>query len=237
MIQDDIKCLIQALNTDFFGVSDITTAHDAILEQGGAAIAGFPRAISIGIPLMHAIVDQLPDRIANPASAMNYSLHGYTVVNQRLDHIASQVGNVLQRAGYRALPIPSSQTVDKQRQRGAFSHKLAAHLAGLGWIGRNCLLITPEMGPRVRWATVLTDAPLTPTGTAMDQRCGHCRQCVDACPAHAFTGEPYRDGEPREARFDFHKCMAYFDEMAATIGEGICGMCLYVCPYGRKSAV
>lgn len=235
MLQDEIEHLTQALNADFFGVSDMTSAHEAILEQGGAVVAGFPRAISIGIALMHAIVDQLPERIANPVGVMNYEHHAYLVVNRRLDHVASRVSSVLQQSGHRVLPIPASQTVDTMHQRSAFSHKLAAHLAGLGWIGRNCLLITPEVGPRVRWATVLTDAPLTPTGTSMGQRCGSCRQCVDACPAQAFTGEPYRDGDPREARFDFHKCQAYFDEMSATIGVGVCGMCLYSCPHGRKA--
>ena len=233
--QEKVQNLVETLNADFFGVSDLAPAYDAILEQGGPAIAKFPYAISIGIALMHAVVDQLPQRLTEPASAMNYRYHGYTLVNQRLDHIASRVSSVLQQAGYRALPIPASQTVDEARQRGAFSHKLAAHLAGLGWIGRNCLLITPEVGPRVRWATVLTDAPLTPTGMPMDQRCGNCHQCVDICPVQAFTGEPYRDGEPREVRFDVHKCEAYFDHMA-DIGVNVCGMCLYVCPYGKSAS-
>lgn len=235
MLQDEIKHLIQSENADFFGVSDLSSAHDAILEQGGPVISGFPRAISIGVALMHTIVDRLPDRITDPTGVRNYEHHAYAIVNRRLDHIAARVSSVLQQAGHRAMPIPASMIVDTGNQRSEFSHKLAAHLAGLGWIGRNCLLITPEVGPRARWATILTDAPLTPTGTPIDQRCGSCRQCVDACPAQAFTGEPYRDGEPREARFDFHKCQAYFDEMSTTIGVGVCGMCLYACPYGRKA--
>ena len=45
---------------------------------------------------------------------------------------------------------------------GHLSHKLVAHLAGLGRIGRSCLLLTPGAGPRVRLATVLTNAPLDP---------------------------------------------------------------------------
>ncbi|MCK9565162.1 MAG: hypothetical protein M0Q43_03825 [Methanothrix sp.] len=69
-----------------------------------------------------------------------------------------------------------------ERVAVVFSHKLAAHMAGLGWIGKSCLLITPEAGPRVRWASVLTDAPMKATGYAMAERCGECRKCVDVCP-------------------------------------------------------
>jgi epoxyqueuosine reductase QueG len=122
-------------------------------------IAEFSRAISIGIALLHSIVDQLPQR-ADPAVAMNYKHHAYDLVNQRLDHITSRLSSLLQSEGCRALPVPASQTVDDERLCDVFSHKMAAHLAGLGWIGKNCMLITPEVGPRVRWATVLTDAEL-----------------------------------------------------------------------------
>jgi len=228
-----LRELAEAMGTDFFGVADLSPAHEAILAQGGPVIAGFPRAVSIGIGLLHAIVDQLPQR-GQRAVAMNYRYHAYDLVNQRLDHIASRLSGVLQREGYQALPVPASQTVDEERLCGAFSHKMGAHLAGLGWIGKNCLLITPEVGPRVRWATVLTDAPLEVTGSPMDERCGGCQQCVDICPPQAFTGRPFRADEPREARFAAHKCDAYFDALTEAGRVPVCGMCLYICPWGRQ---
>ena len=225
--------LAEALGADFFGVADLSPAHEAILAQGGPVIAGFPQAISIGLALLHPIVDQLPHR-ADRAVAMNYRHHGYDLVNQRLDHIASRLSSVLQREGHRALPVPASQTVDEEQLCGVFSHKTAAHLAGLGWIGKSCLLVTPEVGPRVRWATVLTDAPLKVTGEPTDERCGTCGQCVEICPPGAFTGQPFREGEPREVRFAADQCNRYFAKMEETTGLPVCGMCLYVCPYGRK---
>jgi len=90
---------------------------------------------------------------------------------------------------------------------------MSAHLAGLGWIGKNCLLVTPEEGPRVRWTTVLTDAPLQVTGKPMEERCGDCEACIAICPVKAFTGEPFRENESREARFDAGKCNRYFAQM------------------------
>jgi epoxyqueuosine reductase QueG len=217
---------------DFLGVADLSSAREAILAQGGPAVADFPRAISIGLALFHPIVDQLPRR-ADRAMALTYKHHCYDLVNQRLDHLASRLSGALQGEGYRAMPVPASQTVDTERLCGLFSHKMAARLAGLGWIGKSCLLVTAEVGPRVRWATVLTDAPLEVTGQPVDERCGTCQQCVEICPVGAFTGQPFRAGEPREVRYAAHKCEQYFAEMEETAGVAVCGLCLYVCPHGR----
>jgi len=229
----ELKDLAEGEGVDFFGVADLSLAHDAILAQGGETVAAFPKAISIGIALFDAIVDQLPQR-AEPAVSMTYRRHAYDVVNQRLDFAASRLGSALQAQGHRAFPVPASQKVDDERLCGVFSHKLAAHLAGLGWIGKSCMLITPEVGPRVRWATVLTDAPLAVSGKPMPQACGECRECVDICPVNAYTGQAFRPEDPREVRFDAHKCRRYFVELEETTGLDVCGLCLYVCPNGRN---
>ncbi len=220
---------------DFFGVADLSPARDAILAQGGPALAAYPWGISLGIALLHTIVDQLPNR-AERAVAISYRQHSYDVINQRLDLLTSNLSSLLQREGHRALPVPAAKRVDDERLCAAFSHKLTAHLAGLGWIGKSCLLVTPQVGPRVRWATVLTDAPLQATaGQPMEERCGACQQCVDICPVQAFTGRPFRAHEPRESRYDAGRCNRYFAGMKATDPEtAVCGLCLYVCPYGRQ---
>ncbi|MFO7919059.1 MAG: 4Fe-4S dicluster domain-containing protein [Anaerolineae bacterium] len=230
----ELRQLAEVEGADFFGVADLSPAREAIREQGGAVVAGFPHAISVGIRLLDAIVDQLPNRAEEPFVAMNYRYHAYDLVNERLDLITSRLSTMLQDAGYEALPIAASQTVDGERLLGAFSNKLAAHLAGLGWIGKSCLLVTPEAGPRARWATVLTDAPLEPTGKPMEQRCGDCQECVDICPQGAFSGRPFHPEEPRGMRFDVHKCRAYFNALQEAGQPPVCGMCLYVCPHGRK---
>lgn len=229
----ELRGLAEGEGVDFYGVADLSLAHDAVLAQGGQTVAAFPKAISIGIALFDAIVDQLPQR-AEPAVSLTYRQHAYDVVNQRLDHTASRLSSALQTQGHRAFPVPASQRVDDERLCGIFSHKLAAHLAGLGWIGRSCMLITPEVGPRVRWATVLTDAPLAVTGIPMPPACGECRECVDICPVGAFTGQLFRPEDPREVRFDAHKCQRYFEDLEETTGLNVCGLCLYVCPNGRN---
>jgi epoxyqueuosine reductase QueG len=221
---------------EFLGVADLTIAEQFIREQGGVTVADFPKAVSIGIALPDTIVDQLPNR-ADPAVAANYRSHAGEVINERLNIVASQVAGVLQGQGYRALPIPASATTDEEGLCGVFPHKLAAHLAGLGWIGKSCLLVTPQMGPRVRWISVLTDAPLPATGGPTEEKCGSCMDCVDICPAQAFTGRRFLAEEPRSARYDAAKCSEYYGELAKNGGSDVCGLCVYICPFGSKQAV
>ncbi len=232
-LEIEVKNMAESLGADFFGVADLSPAKESILDQGGPIVAEFSRGISIGVALPHLIVDQLPNR-DQIAVARLYRHHAYDVINMRLDHIASRIGGFLQREGHRTLPIQAAQSVDDKRNLGLVSNKLSAHLSGLGWIGKSCLLVTPENGPRVRWVTVLTEAPLSPTGQSMEVRCEDCRKCVDICPAQAFTGRQFREDEHRDLRFDTRKCSAYLEKLKEEMGIGVCGMCLYVCPHGRN---
>ena len=220
----------------YVGVADLAGVQKVVLEQGGTDVAGYPYAVSLGITLFNTIVDEL-NRRSERTVALNYKHHAYDLVNLRLDLAASLIGGIIQGEGYRALPVPASKRYDEERLTGAFSHKMGAHLAGLGWIGKSCLLVTREDGPRVRWVTVLTDAPLEPTGQPEEERCGSCTKCVDICPTKAFTGQPFREHEPREARYDARKCDKYFKAMENSGRTAVCGLCLYVCPYGKKSSV
>ena len=235
-IEEILKKHAYDLGADLFGIADLISARDAIEAQGGPEVAGYPRAISIGIVLLDSIVDQLPRR-SDRAVSVAYRHHAYDVVNDQLDSITLRLSSEIEREGYRAYPISSSQRVNDEKICAAFSHKMAAHLAGLGWIGKSCLLITPEAGPRVRFATILTDAPLEATGEPMEQRCGQCQECVKICPVSAFTGRPFAEDEPREARYDALKCQEYLKDMERKTGRAVCGMCLYICPYGRKCKV
>ena len=142
-LDGQLKDLSLHHGVDYFGVADLAQAYNAILDQGGAGIAEYPKAISVGIALPHSIVNQLPSR-AERAVAVIYRHHAYDVINERLDLLTSRLTSVLQQAGHRVFPVPATKTTDPDRLCGVFSHKLAAHLAGLGWIGKSCLLVTPR---------------------------------------------------------------------------------------------
>jgi len=233
-LQRKLERQARVMGTRLFGVADLTVAQEAIVAQGGEFLAAYPRALSVGIALSDGIVDQLP-RHKEAAVARTYDYLSYTV-NRFLDRIALRLSITLNRQGFQTLLIPASDRVDDENLQGLFSHKLAARLAGLGWIGPSCLLITPEVGPRVRWVTVLTGAPLE-VGHPLSNQCGDCQRCVEACPPQAFTGRPFDPGEPREARFDVHRCQEYRIHLQDEVtGARVCGMCVYVCPYGQKEA-
>jgi len=232
-LNTEIRSIVKLWGADFCGIADLTPAGNFISDQGGDGVANYPFAVSVGIALSHAIVDQMPNR-SQRAVSVSYQ-NQYNVTNQRLDLIANHISSLIQQQGFLAYPIPAAERSDDQRICAVFSHKLAAHLAGLGWIGKNCLLVTPEVGPRARWVSILTDAPLQAAGKPVEDRCGDCRECVDICPVSAFTGKAFKETEPREARYDAGKCARYFMKMREQKPRmDVCGLCLYACPHGRR---
>ncbi|MEM0053441.1 MAG: 4Fe-4S double cluster binding domain-containing protein [Nitrososphaeria archaeon] len=226
-----LENLAKSLGANVFGAADISSALDFVCEQGGQHLRKFSYGISIGIRLLDSIVDELHRR---DEATVFYTYRAlYNTVNARLDQIAFTLAKYIQDKGYLAYPVPASQIIDQNKLIGVISHKLVANLAGLGWIGKNCLPITPKYGPRVRLASILTNMPLY-AGTPVENRCGECNMCVQACPAKAFTGVSFRPEEPREKRFNAQLCYKYQREREAKIGDSLCGMCVYICPYGRR---
>ena len=235
-LDQQIRSQVLTMGADKVGVADLTPVKKFVTWQGGPLLESFNRAISIGIRISDAVVDSLFYR-NNVMALMTYETHVYGVVNRLLDQIASQVVRILQQADWYAFPIHASQAIQMAPHfLGAFSHKLAAHLAGLGWIGRSCMLITPEFGPRIRWATVLTDAPLNP-GIPLKNDCdSECGFCVTICPAQAFTGRLFDPKEPRELRMDANACYMHLDARKEQTGARVCGLCVAVCPHGRNTS-
>jgi epoxyqueuosine reductase QueG len=227
----NLESMAKEMGTTHFGIADLTPARERICEQGGGFLTQFPRAVSHGFALAEGIVNTLVHH-ENIAVLSTYWYYVYRIVNPRLDSISLMLAQSLDRAGFQAFVVPSSQTLDRTKLIGVFSHKLAAHLAGLGWIGKSALLITPEHGPRVRWGTVLTDAPLE-AGAPIDEMCRDCSVCVKGCPAHAFTGQAFDQPRPRSEIFAAEACHAYLNKREQTLHRA-CGMCVYICPFGRN---
>ncbi|MBN1779727.1 epoxyqueuosine reductase [bacterium] len=218
---------------DYFGFADLYRYQAELVKSGGKIVSGYPRGISIGIALPDVIVDFMPDR-EDPNVACEYKTHCYDIMNERLNLIASRVSSFLTQKGYRTLPIPASERTNEAEAIPTVSHKMIAHIAGLGWIGKNCLLITPDHGPRVRFVSLLTDAPVNGTDNPIEQRCHECDACVNICPSKAIKGINYETGSAREDRFEHLKCQAYFESMSEKTKWDVCGMCLTICPYGKK---
>jgi epoxyqueuosine reductase len=200
-------------------------------EIDAAARGNFPYGVSIGIALD-------PKVIADIKIGPTAEYHAeYKKVNDLLDNLSRITAQFLINKGYKAEPRLATVGEDKATLTAKLPHKTVATRAGLGWIGKNNLLITRLYGPAVRLVTVLTDAPVT-TGQPIDKSlCGHCRHCVDACPAHALTGVNWEAGMPREKLFDAFTCRGMARNLTQRlIGEAvsICGLCITACPWTQR---
>jgi epoxyqueuosine reductase len=111
-----------------------------------------------------------------------------------------------------------------------------AAAAGVGWIGKNTLVLHPKLGSYIFLGEIVTTLELAPSRPLSD-RCGSCSRCLEACPTGALM-EPYR--------MDATRCIAYLTiehrgeipvELAGAMGDWVfgCDLCQEVCPYNRKA--
>lgn len=216
-----LKEVALELGASLFGVCDLSRLKGKFLDLSPGVVKGLHRGISLAVRLSDKIIDSIEDR---PTKLYYYH---YRQINYFLDRIALGVVQFIQNRGWSALPIPSSQTIDWENQRGHLSHKEVAQRAGLGWIGRNNLLVNPDFGSRVRLVTVLTDFPI-PRDKTTEDGCSECRDCLGVCPAGAI--------KERLEDFDRIACYRKLDEFRkiCKIGHHICGICVKACGGRRK---
>jgi epoxyqueuosine reductase len=142
---------------------------------------------------------------------------GYAELREKLDALGRSLGG-----SYRVL-VDANQHVDRE----------AAARSGVGFYGKNTMLITRRHGSWVVLGTLITDVALVPT-PRLDADCGSCRLCVDACPTGALD-------EP--GTLDATKCLSYWTQAPAAIPEDYraelgaqvygCDICQDVCPWNR----
>jgi epoxyqueuosine reductase QueG len=226
-LADEARKRIEAIAREngavLFGVADLKGVNIEAISavSGEVSLEGLTTGISYGHPLSDVVMDGILDH-----PTRTYQYH-YRQVNSLLDRIGLLVVAHIQGLGRRAFPVPSSQIVDWRACKGHISHKAVARLAGLGWIGRSNLLVSPQYGARVRYATVLTDLDL-PHDTPAGGDCGGCMRCVSACPGEAI-GEDV-------AGFNLARCVETIDlvRRRENLGSKICGICVKACAGPRQ---
>lgn len=205
------------------------------LLENGAGQVGFcrleqdnpfnmPYAVSFAIPLSDAIINGIG------TEPTHTYFHHYRTVNALIDNLALRAGLILGKEGYNFVPIAASQSVNGLQ--GIFSHKYAAYLSGLGFVGKSGLFISSEFGPRIRLGTILTDYPFVCETEVMESKCGECRLCANACPAMAISGKAWKPGDDRDVIIDAKACSDYMKKEFQHIGRGVvCGICMRICPF------
>lgn len=211
---------------NLWGMADVRAFFTPSDETG----KGFPCAITWALPMNSEIMMSIQNG-PNQAYADEYAQ-----VNSTINQVSSELAAEICSRGFRSKSLAASERTDTETIKGAFPHKTAATLAGLGWIGRHCQLVTRPHGSWVRLGTVFTDMDL-PCGPSKERsHCGECRRCVDACPADALTGTAWYPGIPREEIMDVGVCDQWKKKHYFTYHQGHnCGICSAVCPYGLKA--
>lgn len=217
----ELKKFCQDLGLDLFGVADISAIKKEFLLSSKLTSL-LNAAISIGARLSQGVLLDIED------APTRLYFHHYRCLNAFLDQCALKLASFIQKRGFLAVPIAASQIVDWSKQTAHLSHKRIGFLAGLGWIGRNNLLVNKEFGSHFRLATVLTDMPLK-KDKPLNDSCGNCRRCLAVCPAKAIKEDP--------AHFDHLRCFEKLKEFQKRhlVDQYICGVCLLACsPPGQK---
>ena len=218
-----LKEYICSLEVSEFGFADITDAKSGTLFAVQPGTENFNTAISIVIKLSPAVLKGITDK------PTHYYFHHYRTVNTHIDSILLKIGMFLEKNGYGYFPVGASQSINGYQ--GLFSHKTAARLAGLGYIGKNAMFISDKLGMGVRLGTLLTDAPLETSTEFSKGSCGNCSLCVNACPALALSGENFSQDNPEANLIDRHTCSEYMKDNFQRIGRGaVCGICMRNCP-------
>jgi len=175
-------------------------------------------AIAFTVEMDHAIMGTAPNAPTVMESARQYV---------EAARVALQLGYLIRLLGY-----PARAHIDGNYRVIA---PLVARDAGLGEIGRMGLLMTPELGPRVRLGVVTTDLPLIPDqrgdDTSVIDFCRFCQKCVETCPSRSI---PAGDREEIDGvlrwRIDADSCFHYWNRAGTD-----CGRCMAVCPYSHPN--
>lgn len=228
---------------DLFGVASpnpLSGAPEGFRPQN--LLPGCKSVIVVGKRLSDATVETTPSRMFDTL---------YSAVNSFIDQLMLRVTDTLIREGYQAVGV-GPHSLDGKQLRGDISQKHAAVTAGLGRFGLQSLVLTPEFGPRQRWGTVITDAPLKldlplEENPCRPEKCGQI--CLTSCPAKVFS--PRDTGAISDPDFlpgglwfywnvDRFACSSYRAQRKkelswVTEGGHACAICMKVCPVGKKT--
>ena len=216
---EELGGLLRKMGAGLVGFADMT----------GLSYDGLDHAVALAVPLPIPTVQGIEN-----GPTRDY-FEAYHAVNGKLNQLAEAAAEYIQSKGFRAVAQTTTSVVEHAGYRTTVPHKTCCTRAGLGWIGKSALLVTPEYGSAVRLSSVLTDGVFDRVGEPIDiSRCGACKNCTKSCPGHAIHGNLWSVSVPREKLVDVEACRKAARKLAAErVHEEItlCGKCIQVCPY------
>lgn len=183
---NEIKNITSKLGADAFGIANI--------ERFSSSPEGFnPKDVYEKCNSVIVFLKKMPNEAVMPNNPVPYTHAAYLTYSE-LDRIGLALCQQLENAGIAAVPVPTDVPYlfwDAKRMHGMgiISLRHAAYNAGLGFLGRNTLLINKDFGNMVYIGAVLTSAKLDPSPLVEDQHCPpNCKICLDSCPSKALDG-------------------------------------------------
>lgn len=208
-----LKNLLDKLGIEVYGFADLKDHLDHIIEIPEDLKNKITYAVCIAFPLQSAVLET----ITNKPNKL-YHRH-YKMVNLKLDQWAVDISYQIEKRGYLGFPIPASLLLDWKTNNSHISHRAVAEQAGIGWRGKNNLLIHHKYKARLRFATILTDMPIV-SDKPIKGNCSMCYKCIVNCPAEALD----------ETGYNIIKCHEKLKQFAASEHVGlVCGICIKAC--------
>jgi epoxyqueuosine reductase len=215
------------LEAGYHGEMDYMGAHGSKRSHPDQLVPGTLRVVSLRMDYLPGDT-RMAQQLAHPEKAYisRYALGRdyHKLIRKRVQHLAERIQKEIGPFGFRAF-VDSAPVLEKA----------IAEQAGLGWIGKNTLLLNRKAGSYFFLAELFVDLPLPVDAPQISEHCGRCTACLDICPTQAFVG-PYV--------LDARRCISYLtielknaipEELRALIGNRVfgCDDCQIVCPWNR----
>jgi epoxyqueuosine reductase QueG len=270
----EVKLLAKKLGAKLVGVASADSFEGAPKGFHPRDILPDARSVVVvAVPLLYGIVEKCkpfkPYETYIHPHTLKYGMPNreygaqYVSLNAKLDRLVQDLGYALEEKGFYAFPVQASSptagmgmefsvsnqiTLEENMNKyrcGDISHRHAAVLAGIGEIGLNNMLMTPKYGPRVRLASVITDAPLFPDKPFSETLCRgkedpqKCNLCIKCCPFNALPDCKEAITSPLQYNIvDKFRCYAESGKSLQLVSgnwvHAICGICMKMCPIGKK---
>ena len=191
---------------------------------------GYSTAILFGIALSKSYLEKVaanPEYVEQMKVLQTINEDEFHLTELKTDQIADNIEKYIVSKGFKAYSqseenIVKSGCYDKKNKTTPLPHKTIAVLAGLGWIGKNNLLVTKKYGSAISMCSVLTNATLdSKRQEPLIPLCGNCGICSQICKTNAIKGDLWYYGVEREKIVDIFLCVT-------------CLQCLVHCPWTNK---
>ena len=215
------------LDAGYQGEMDYMASHGSKRSHPDELVPGTLRVISLRMDYLPGDT-RMAEQLASPEKAYvsRYALGRdyHKLIRKRLQQLAERVQQSIGPFGYRAF-VDSAPVLEKA----------VAEQAGLGWIGKNTLVINRKAGSWFFLGELFVDLPLPVDSPHASEHCGRCSACLDICPTQAFVA-PYV--------LDARRCISYLtielkgpipEDLRPLIGNRVfgCDDCQIVCPWNR----